>query len=168
MKLKLYGFFFLISSCLVTPSEAQNLEELLRMLKDNKLEEIKARLPSLVTKYPNKPELLYIQAFLETDGQQALKLYKKIVEEHSTSAYADDALFKIAQYYFALGLYVNARKSFTNLVTLYPESPLADEAQYFAARCLFAMGQVTSARNEMDTFLRNHSDSQLAKLARQD
>lgn len=168
MRNTLLVFVSILSLFFLKLSWAQDLDKILRILKDNKLEEIKANLPRLLRRYPNNPTPLYIQAFIEPDGDKAVEFYKKLLRKFPECPYADDAKFRIAQYYFAKGLYITARKHFRELLSSYPDSPYADEAQYLATSCLLATGMNKAARDEFEAFLRTYAQSPLSKLVAED
>ncbi len=85
-------------------------------------EEVKRMLPDLVAKYQNDPGVLYLQGRLAVDGIEGVKFYQSIVDNFPRSEYADDALYHIYQYYYALGLYRTAELKMDALKKEYPNS----------------------------------------------
>jgi|WetSurMetagenome_2_1015567.scaffolds.fasta_scaffold108681_2 cell division septation protein DedD len=83
---------------------------------------VREELPSLLTKYPNNPAVLYLQGVLTTDGTDAVRVYQSVVDNFPKSEWADDALFKVYQFYYALGLYRTAEIKMNQLRTDYPQS----------------------------------------------
>lgn len=79
-------------------------------------------LPSLMARYPNHPGVLYVQGLLTKDGAEALRTYQSIVDNFPKSEWADAALFKLHQYYYALGLYRTADLKLEQLKKEYPDS----------------------------------------------
>lgn len=86
-------------------------------------EEVRKILPDLVAKYQNEPGMLYLQGRLATDGIEAVKFYQGIVDNFSKNEWADDALYRIHQYYYSLGLYRTADLKIQQLRKEYPNSP---------------------------------------------
>jgi len=87
------------------------------------MEEAKSELLDLKTDYPKSSNLIFLEGVLTENGQDAVVLYQKLVDEYPKSAYADAAIYRIYSYYFALGLYNTADKNLDKLKKDYPESP---------------------------------------------
>lgn len=101
--------------------------DLVARLEKGETEEVKRDLPSLISKYQNHPGLLYLQARLASDGIEAAKLYQSILDNYPKSEWADDALFHLQQYYYAMGLYKSAELKMQQLRKEYPESEYLKE-----------------------------------------
>ena len=86
-------------------------------------EEVKSILPDLVAKYQNHPGILYLQGRVASDGVEAVKFYQSILDNFPKSEWADDALYRIYQYYYAMGLYRTAELKMQQLKKEYPASP---------------------------------------------
>ncbi len=149
----------------VSVAPAQTPETLAVLLQQNRVEEIKQRLPELVRKFPDDPTVLFLQGATEPDGARAVRYYKRIVEEFPTSAFADDALLRLAEYDFALGLYHSSAQRYLQLAQRYPASPLCDDAHYMRIQCLLARGEQDSAAYALEWFLSKYPNSPLASLA---
>ena len=152
---------FIIISIFFLPSIlfSQDLEKLAWLLEENKIDEIEEQLPVAIEKYPDEPLVLYLRAMLEPDAKKAVRLYEAIFEKHRRSEYADDALLKIAHYYYARELCGSARKYFKFLARRYPHSPNAPEALYMAAQCLIVEGKIDTAKAELVKFIRKNPES---------
>lgn len=101
----------------------------LEMIQKGEGEKVKAELPDLLTRYQNHPGVMFLQGMLTTDGAQASKIYQTIVDNFPDSEWADDALYKLYQYYYSLGLYKTGDAKLKQLKELYPMSPhSSDEA----------------------------------------
>jgi cell division septation protein DedD len=92
------------------------------MLDRGQTDEVRRALPDLVTKYQNTAGLLFLQGRLASDGTEAVKFYQGIVDNFPRSEYADNALYRVYQYYSALGLYRTAEKKMAQLKRDYPGS----------------------------------------------
>jgi len=80
-----------------------------------------------MTNYQNNPGVMYLQAVLTTDGSEAAKLYQNIVDNFPKSEWGDDALYKLYQYYYSVGLYKTAEQKLVQLKEEYPFSAYAAE-----------------------------------------
>ena len=99
------------------------IEKRLEMIKNGQIEEVKAELPSLLTRYQNHPGVLYLQGVLTSDGTEAVKIFQSVLGNFPKSEWADNALYKIYQYYYSLGLYKTAAQKYERLRQNYPNSP---------------------------------------------
>lgn len=91
-------------------------------------EAVREQLPSLLSTYPNNPGVLYLQALVTREGADAVRTYQSIVDNFPQNEWADDALYKVYQFYYALGLYRTAELKLNQLKTSYPMSPYVDAA----------------------------------------
>jgi len=102
---------------------ATDIEKRLEMIKSGRADEVKAELPSLITKHQNDPGVLYLQGVLTGDGPQAVKIFQSVVDNFPRSEWADDALYRTYQYYYSIGLYKTAGRKYEKLRQSYPNSP---------------------------------------------
>jgi tetratricopeptide (TPR) repeat protein len=148
---------------------AQDLEkDLLSWLEKHSKQELKDRLDAIKRKYPDSPVPLFLEAYIEENGDQAVELYKQIIQRYPGSKFSDNALLKVAQYYYALGSYVSARQYLDNLIDQLPDSPLVPEAKYLAARCLIATGYYISAEEELKEIIKKYSKSPFKNHAKEE
>jgi len=96
-------------------------------LNNGQVDEVKKALPDLVAKYQNNPGVIYLQGRLASNGIEAVKLYQALVTNFPKSEWADDALYRICQYYYAMGLYRTAEAKLAQLKRDYPNSPFASK-----------------------------------------
>jgi len=105
-----------------------DVDAYLRRIGRGETDVVRAELPSLLDKYPNNPGVLYLQAVLTTDGTEAIRIYQSIVDNFPQSEWADDALYKVYQFYYAIGLYRTAEIKMHQLATDYPQSKYITQA----------------------------------------
>ena len=60
---------------------SQNIDLYLSLLHEGQAEGVREQLPELISKYPNDPGVLYLQALLETDGMRSLELYSSLIDK---------------------------------------------------------------------------------------
>lgn len=85
-------------------------------------------LRELKSKFPNDPSVIFLDAVLTTNGEEALKKYSIIYEKFPRSKYADASLYRIFSYYYSLGYYNRAETYLTKLKNEYPNSPYIKSA----------------------------------------
>jgi tetratricopeptide (TPR) repeat protein len=109
-----------------TSASAQGTEPDVRQLVDlverGQGEEVKRDLPSLLARSPNNPGLLYVQGLVTEEGAEAVRIYQSVVDNFPRSEWADDALYKVYQFYYSLGLYRTAELKLNQLKKDYPSS----------------------------------------------
>jgi len=158
---KLLCYNLLVIVILISSSIwAQDIEpDLLSWLEKHGKAELKNRLDAIKKKYPNSAVPLFLEAYIEENGDRAVDLYKRLIEQYPDSRFADHALLKLAQYYYAIGSYVVASQYLDNLVNQFQDSALVPEAKYLAARCLIASGYYVSAEEELKEIIKKYSKS---------
>lgn len=105
----------------VEPDIHSRLEKIYR----GDVESIREELPSLLSRYQNHPGVLYLQGMLTTDGPEAVKIFQSVVDNFPDSEWADDALYRVYQYYYSVGLYRTAEQKLSQLKRDYPQSRYA-------------------------------------------
>lgn len=75
----------------------------LKMIAKGKVEEVKTKMPELIANYPDEPGVKLLQAVLTEDGSRAVNVYKSIVKDFPNSEFADDAQWRIVQFYAIIG-----------------------------------------------------------------
>ncbi len=105
---------------------APDIRALVARVNAGSADEVREQLPSLLSEHPNDPGVLYLQALLTREGADAVRTYQSIVDNFPKSEWADDALFKVYQFYYALGLYRTADMKMAQLKSAYPSSPFTE------------------------------------------
>jgi len=110
-------FYFII---LLSFSYGQNIELYLSLIEEGRYEGVKENLQELVSKYPNDPGVLYLKALMTENGEGSIKLYKDILKRFPDSRYAPNSAMKVAEYFYARGLYTQSANLLKNLPVRYP------------------------------------------------
>ena len=110
-----------------SPTGEPDILKRLEMIEKGQADAVRAELPTLMTNFQNNPGVLYLQGVLTTDGSEAAKIYQSIVDNFPKSEWADDALFKLYQYYYSIGLYKTADQKLEQLKRDYPFSTYATD-----------------------------------------
>lgn len=169
MKKLLFHNLIILIVLFSTTSWAQDLEkDILPWLEKYSKQELSNQLNTIKKKYPNSPVPLFLEAYLEENGERSIELYKQFIQQYPNSKFTDDALLKVAQYYYALGSYVSTRQYLDNLADQFPESPLLPEVEYLAARCLIATGYYNSAEEELKEIIKKYPQSPFKDHAKQE
>jgi len=123
----LIGVVLVNSAIGQTTGSEPNIQRRLELIEKGEGEAVKAELPALMTTYQNHSGVIYLQAVLTSDGNEASKLYQNIVDNFPRNEWADDALFRLYQYYYSIGLYKTAEQKLAQLKAEYPFSAYASE-----------------------------------------
>jgi tetratricopeptide (TPR) repeat protein len=108
-------------SLLAQMPEAE-IHKRLDFIYNGQAERVRIELPSLEKQYPNDAGVQYVDAILTTDGAAAVKKFQTIVDQFPKNEWADDALYKVYQYYYSVGLYKTADQKLDQLKQQYPNS----------------------------------------------
>lgn len=122
--------FILVAAHMLNAQSAGNepdIQRRLEMIERGQVETVKSELPTLITNFQNHPGVLYLQGVLTTDGAEAAKTYQSIVDNFPKNEWADDALYRLYQYYYSVGLYKTADQKLAQLKQDYPFSAYAAE-----------------------------------------
>lgn len=123
--IKYLFYFALLFSALSININAQdvNIVPYLQQIENGKADEVRNELIGLKEKYSDDPSVMFLEGVLTENGQKAVVIYQKVVDEYPDSKYADAALYRIYSYYYALGLYEAATEKLNKLITDYSNSP---------------------------------------------
>ncbi|GAB5465522.1 MAG: hypothetical protein Kapaf2KO_09580 [Candidatus Kapaibacteriales bacterium] len=94
----------------------------LTMIADGRLQDVKAKLPDLMVERPNDPGVQLLLGVVIDDAFKALDIYKKITETYPDSEWADDAYWRIVQFYAVMGDTTQAKNELTSFRRKYPTS----------------------------------------------
>ncbi|MBM2847053.1 MAG: hypothetical protein HW407_2365 [Bacteroidetes bacterium] len=105
---------------LVTPlrffaQEKPDINSYVARVEEGDVESVREEVPSLLQHYPNDAGVLYLQGLVTSDGAEAVRIYQGIVDSFPRGEWADDALFKVYQFYHAIGLYLTAEMKWNQL-----------------------------------------------------
>ncbi|MFC1545339.1 SPOR domain-containing protein [Gemmatimonadota bacterium] len=94
--------------------------------------EARAMLDALISAGTSSAEIYYYRGLLEPDITTAIDRYFiQIITRYPRTDYADQARFRIAQWRYDSGLYIAARRNFSDVAWRQGESPLGQEARYW-------------------------------------
>lgn len=119
---KILVLTLLLFSFGIVYSQTEKVASMLKLVAQGKAEEVRKSLPRLLADYPNEPGVMLLQAVLMDDGVQALKIYKNIVKNYPNSEWADDAQWRIVQFYSIIGDTIQAKKELEFFRKTYPKS----------------------------------------------
>jgi autotransporter-associated beta strand protein len=101
------------------------------------------------------------------DSKAAVQTWLEIVRQFSGTAVAEDASWKLAQYYEREGKYAEAIEAYNAFLRNYRRSPNAGSAQFAVAECYEHLGQWVAAMDSYNNYLNNFADGPLAAKAKE-
>ena len=119
-------FALLLSS--LTSAQDVNIIPFLKQIESGDIDDVNQALKELLTIHPDDPSVLFLEAVLTTNGEEALRKYIHIYDNYPKSKYADASLYRMFSYYYALGFYKKAENYLEKLKVEYPSSPYIDAA----------------------------------------
>ena len=125
---------------------AQNVDMYLSLIHEGQSDGVKEQLPELISKYPNDPGVLYLQALLTTDGMKSLEIYSMLLDKFPESKYSGEAAVKIGEYFYARGLYTQAGRQLCQIPRRYPRFPDIQRVVDLMVSSFLAIGEEDSVR----------------------
>lgn len=110
-------------------SQDADIVPYLKAIENGDLASAKEALTELKEQKPYDPSVMFLDAVLKENGQEAVAIYQEIVDNHPDSKYADASLYRIFSYYYALGLYETSQEKLKQLKSSYPASPYIQVAE---------------------------------------
>jgi hypothetical protein len=110
------------------------------------------------------PEILYTQAMVANTAADMRRHLQRVVVEHPTSPWVDDALLRLVQMDYATRSFEGAARNLERLRLDYPGTRLFGQAAYWGGRTYFEMKDTTSAcRWLADGIARAETDLELRR-----
>ena len=119
---------YLITICCSFLFSQDHIDALIQDVLNGSRDSVAIVLFSIEEEYPNNPSVLYLKGLLETDGEKAMTIFSKLYHTHPTSDYGDDAVMKVAEYYYVAGLYVQSADWLKKMPIYYSRSKHIERA----------------------------------------
>ena len=132
--------FYIIILFLSSLDAQTDLDILIEQVLSGSSDSASIYLPTMEQRFPNNPSLLYLKGLLETDGEEAMKIFSTLYNNHPSSAYGDDSVMKVAEYYYAAGLYVQSTNWLKKMPIYYSRSKHIERAVKLFLNSLIVSG----------------------------
>lgn len=110
------------------------------------------------------PQILYTQAMVANTAADMRRHLQRVVVEHPTSSWVDEALLRLVQMDYASRSFDNAARNLERLRLDYPLTPLFAQAAYWGGRTYFDLKDTTRAcRWLADGIARGSTDLELQR-----
>jgi tetratricopeptide (TPR) repeat protein len=104
-------------------SQEVDIVPALQQIENGNIKSAETILRDLKTKNANDPSVIFLDAVLTKNGEEALKKYSTVLEKYPDSKYTDAVIYRIFSYYYSLGYYRKAETYLDRLKKDFPESP---------------------------------------------
>jgi len=104
-------------------SQEVDIVSALKQIENGNIKSAETILHDLKIKNASDPSVIFLDAVLTKDGEEALKKYSAVLEKYPVSKYADAVIYRIFSYYYSLGYYKKAETYLNRLKKDFPESP---------------------------------------------
>ncbi|MFP4369861.1 MAG: SPOR domain-containing protein [Candidatus Kapaibacterium sp.] len=118
---KLFIALFLFGTA-VSQAQDEQVRTYLQMIARGQEDDVKSKMLDLLAEYPDNPGVQMLHAVLIEDGYKAVNIYKRLVSKHPQSEWADDAYWRIIQFYAVKGEADKALRELQNFRREYPNS----------------------------------------------
>jgi len=117
------NIFCLLLFPLVLVGQEIDIVPALKEIEKGNITEARTLLRNFLLQSPNDPSVMFLDAVLTSDGNNAINKYEAIYKNSPNCKYADAALYRIFSYYYSLGIYNKATSYLDELKSSYPNSP---------------------------------------------
>jgi len=124
--MRLRALVTLATLILALPLYAQDTLDIapyLERIQGGDVEDVREEISDLVEQKPEDPGVRYLQGLVTEDGTDAVGIFQGLVDKHPRSEWADDALFRVYQFYYSIALYRTSDLKWAQLQKDYPGSP---------------------------------------------
>jgi hypothetical protein len=123
MKLKTtFLMIFMAITTVAAFSQDAIVNEFLQQYSQGRMNEVRTALPDLLVEYPTDPGVKLLLAVVLEDADKSLELYKEIIQKSPDSEWADDAYWRLVQYYAVKNDVEKAEFELANFRKRYPTS----------------------------------------------
>ncbi len=119
--MKKFLLIILVASSQILSQEV-DIVPALQQIENGNIKSAETILRDLKTKNANDPSVIFLDAVLTKDGEEALKKYSTVLEKYPDSKYTDAVIYRIFSYYYSLGYYRKAETYLDRLKKDFPAS----------------------------------------------
>ena len=149
-------FSLLLFSILLSQSE---IDDMIKEAYSGKTSNAEEAMPRMKREFSDIPSLLFLDALIDQDIDRSIDKFKKFFKYYESSEYADDAIMKISEYYYAKGSYIESSKWLKKINLYYPDSEHINRSLNLYLRTLSLSGKEDTARQYLRTFKKKYPDS---------
>lgn len=115
--------FLCLCTFISLQAKSPDINQYLQQVANGNIMQVKSELPDLMVEYPDDAGVKLLLAVVIDNADKSLDIYKKIVANYPESDWADDAYWRIVQFYAVKGETNKAQYELNYFRTKYPQSP---------------------------------------------
>jgi tetratricopeptide (TPR) repeat protein len=105
------------------PAQEIDITPALQKIESGRISEAQTLLKQFKSENASDSSVLFLDAVLTKDGNEAVNKYSIIIDKYPKSKFADASLYRIFSYYYSLGYYKKAEAYLNRMKKDYPDSP---------------------------------------------
>ncbi len=118
----LFNFLFLHSQDAYDSEVSVPVTKYLNMVAHGRSDEVRRILPDLMVSYPDDPGVKLLTGSILQNAFKATEIYESIIAQYPESQWADDAMWRVIQFYAIMGDTAKAQSGLTEMREKYPLS----------------------------------------------
>lgn len=122
MKKNILILFVIFLLPLLAWGQGEKVRDYIKMVSAGRVSEVKNKLPDLLAQYPNDPAVLLLHGLVLDDVRKAIDIYRRIVKEFRETEWADEAWWRIVQFYAMTNNISKAREELAEYRKVFPDS----------------------------------------------
>ena len=126
---KLFAVIIIIFHFSILPLYSQEVNKLMNYAETYQFDKLENAIKNLKGEEKEEAAVLYLRALIETDADKALAAYNRILELDTETITAARALWRVAQYYYIKGLYIQSADVLKRIIIHFPNSFYAKKAE---------------------------------------
>ena len=134
------------------------LDTLIQEVYSGNIEKATSSIGRLKKEFPDNPALLFLEAMIDNNPEESIRKFKKLYDYYRDSEYADDAIMKISEYYYAKGSYVESSNWLKKINLYYSDSEHINRSLNLYIRTLILSGKQDTAQQYLEVFKRKYKD----------
>ena len=134
---------------------SQDLSNYFEDVERGNVDKVKSEISDLLINFPENDGVLFLSALLKDRAEEAVIIYKSIVQNYPNSSYADDSLIKIGEYLYARGLYTQASTELRKIPVKHSKSEHLQRCIDLQINSLLAIGEIDSAKFYINKYSNN-------------
>ena len=112
----------------------------------------KDEIQALIKKYNNHDQILVLMGLSEYNGETAVDYFESYYNQKQTDEYMDFVIKKIADFYYARGMYITASKWYEKIPESYPDSKYLKSGINYYINSLLISGNFDEAEDKIDLY----------------
>ena len=152
----IYRFLILVLLIFLSSIVGQDFSTYKQLIDEGKVEEVQKSLPYLKSQYPEHPFVFYLTASVSTDGDDAIKQFREIIENNPGTIAGELSIMKVGEYLYSQGLYTQASEQLKIIPLNYPDSKNIENAVHLMKKSYFATGEQDSVDKYIDIFSKKY------------